>query len=90
MDEAIQITDEAFAERAAEERATAIKQIVLGIGLLFLPVGGYLVYAAIGGLSILGMLIFGIACAAGLYGLYCLITGIWNLCVREEEEEPED
>jgi len=90
MEEAIQITDEAFAERTAEVRATAIKQIVLGICLLFLPVGGYLVYSAIGGLSILGMLIFGIASAAGLYGLYCIINGIWALCVRDEGEEESD
>ena len=90
MDEAIQITDEAFAERTAELRATAIKQIFLGICLLFLPVGGYLIFSAIGSLSILAMLIFGLSCAAGLYGLYCIITGIWNLCVREEEEEASD
>jgi len=91
MDEAIQITNEAFAERTAELRATAIKHILLGICLLFLPVGGYLVFSAIGSLSILGMLVFGVSCAAGLYGLYCIINGIWALCVKDEgDEESED
>jgi hypothetical protein len=87
MEEAIQITDEAFAERRAEERAQSIKQILIGLVLLFLPVGGYLVFSAIGSLSILAMLIFGVSCAAGLYGLYSIITGIWNLCVSREEED---
>ena len=90
MEEAVQITDAAFAERAAEQRATSIKQIIIGVVMLFVPVGGYLIYAAIVGFSILGMLIFDISCVAGLYGLYCIITGIWNMCVREEEEEASD
>jgi len=89
MEEAIEITDEAFAERKAETRAQAVKQIVLGIVLLFMPVGGYLVYSAIGGFSILGMLIFGIACAAGLYGLYCVVSGIWTIFVPKDDEEEE-
>jgi hypothetical protein len=87
MEEAIQITDEAFAERKAEVRAKGVQQFLIGVALLFLPVGGYFIYAAIGGLSILGMLIFGLAAAAGLYGLYCIVNGLWALFVPKEEEE---
>jgi len=89
MEEAIQITDEAFAERTAEIRAQSVKQVILGIVLLFVPVGGYLIYSAIGGFSILAMLIFGISCAAGLYGIYCIVSGLWTLFVPADEEEEE-
>ena len=87
MEEAIQITDEAFAERKAELRGQAIKQVILGIVMLFVPVGGYFVYAAIGGFSILAMVIFGIGCVAGVYGIYCIVSGLWTLFVPKDEDE---
>ena len=89
MEEAIQITDEAFAERKAEIRAQAVKQLFLGIALQLVPVGGYLVYKAIGGFSILAMVIFGVACVAGVYGLYCIVNGLWALFVPKDEDEDE-
>jgi hypothetical protein len=90
LEEAMQITEEALAERRAEIRTTAFKQIILGIGLQVLPVGGYIVYAAIGGFSIIGMLTFGVGCAGGLYGLYCLINGIWALAFPKEDEDEDE
>ena len=90
LEEAIQITDEAFAERKAEDRAQAFKQIGVGIVCLFLPVGGYLIYSVFGALSILSMLVFGLGCAGGLYGIYCVINGLWALLVPQEEETADD
>jgi len=89
LEEAIAITEEAFAERKAEVRAQGIKQICLGIALLFLPLGGYLIYSIFGSLSILSMVVFGLTCAGGVYGLYCIINGLWALVVPKDEEDEE-
>lgn len=87
LEEAMQITEDALAERHAEIRAQAVKQIILGVCLQILPVGGYLVYAAIGGFSIIAMLAFGIGFAGGIYGIYCFINGVWALIFPKEDEE---
>jgi hypothetical protein len=87
MEEAMQITDEAFEERKAALRSKAWTQVFVGLPLVALPLGGFAVFSAIGSLSMLAMLIFGLTCAAGLYGLYSLVSGIWSLCVPKDPDE---
>ena len=88
--EAIEITDAAYAERVAELRAKGINQIIGGVCLLGVPWIGYVIASVFGSLSFLGMVVFGLSCAVGLYGLYLIITGGYTLLFPQAQDADAD
>jgi hypothetical protein len=72
-DEAVEIAQGIFQERAAIVRSNGIKKIVIGLVLVCVPVAAYLVFHARGRFPIR----FSIWCyIIGIYGAYMFITGI--------------
>jgi len=90
LEEAIEITDAAFAERTAEIRAAAVKKIITGLCLLVLPYFGNLLLSAFGTMSLLSMLVFGLTCAAALFGLYLAVSGFITVFFPKTEELDEE
>ena len=90
LEDAIEITDEALAERAAEKRSAAVQKIIGGILLLTLPYFGNLLLQAFGTLSLISMLVFGLACAAALFGLYWIVSGFITIFFPKMDEPEMD
>ena len=73
VSEARDLVAEMFKERMATVRATGVRKIFIGIGLMCVPVIALLLFLHLG---VIPMKIMALFIMAGLYGLYLLINGI--------------
>jgi hypothetical protein len=71
-----------FKERLAALRVKGIRKIVLGIGLMFVPVIAYLIFAHIG---VIPLKLMGIAVMIGLWGCWLVLNGIIILVAPKME-----
>ena len=72
--EATEIADELFSERAATIRGGGVKKIVMGIGMILLPIVTWIFFVAV--IHLIFIKIWAITLMVGLYGMYCLIKGV--------------
>jgi uncharacterized membrane protein HdeD (DUF308 family) len=82
-DEAMQLVNDMFAERAKTIRKNGIKKIFMGIGLLCLPIVNVFIFMATGGFF---TTILGATCIAALYGAYCILKGILMVVAPKGEK----
>lgn len=71
--EALEVVQPIFRERAAAVRANGIRKIVIGSGMMCVPVIALIFFLHIG---IIPMKIFGLTLMIGFYGLWLVINGI--------------
>ncbi len=77
------MVQEMQAERRATIRASGIKKIIIGVPLIFVPVGAWFAFQHAGYISIK---LFGITIAIGVFGAWKLISGIFNLAFPDSEQ----
>ena len=71
--EASDLVQKLFQERMAAVRSNGIRKIIIGIGLVFVPIIALVVFLAIG---VIPLKLFAITIMVGLYGLWLVINGI--------------
>lgn len=81
-EEASDLVDAAFRERAATIRGMGIKKILLGSVLVALP---FVTYSIFAGMPSITIRLVGIAAVAGLWGAWLLIKGITMLVSPKSE-----
>jgi len=81
--EATELAKKIFKERAAAVRANGIRKIIIGFGLMCVPVITFIISAIIG---IFIAKIIGAAVLAGLYGMYLSIMGILMAVAPKSEK----
>jgi hypothetical protein len=82
-EEATELVDELFAERAATIRGNGIMKIITGACLICLPIAFYIVSMLIG---ILYLYPFAATIMAGIWGMWQVIKGISMLVAPKSEE----
>jgi hypothetical protein len=81
-EEAWEVVDAAFQERAATIRGMGIKKILLGSVLVALP---FVTYSIFAGMPSITIRLVGLAAVAGLWGAWLLIKGITMLASPKSE-----
>ena len=71
-----------FKERMVNVRANGIRKIIIGTGLMCVPIIGFLIFAHIG---IIPIKLMGILIVVGLYGFWQLLNGIIALVAPKME-----
>ena len=71
--EASELVQVMFQERTATTRGNGVKKIVIGCGLVCVPLVAYLIFAHIG---VIPIKLMGIAVAVGLWGVWLILNGI--------------
>ncbi len=71
--EALNLAQILFQERAATIRANGIRKIIVGSGLMCVPIIALLIFLHIG---VIPMKLFGLTIMVGLYGAYLVLKGI--------------
>jgi hypothetical protein len=72
VQEASQLVQEMFLERAATIRGIGMRKILMGIPLICIPIGAWFYFASI---KILPVKIFALTVMAGLWGAWLLLKG---------------
>lgn len=75
-EEAAPFVDSLFQERAATIRRTGILRIVIGLGLIAVPVFTLFMFARIGATS---LTLLAMAVMAGVWGIWMLLKGVFML-----------
>jgi hypothetical protein len=73
ISEATELATKLFKERAAAVRSNGIRKIIIGIGLMCVPVIALLIFLSIG---VIPMKLFALTIMVGLYGFWLLLNGI--------------
>jgi hypothetical protein len=81
-DEAVALTDEFMRERVADIRKSAIGRILIGSGLIAVPVIALIIQASV---SFYSAKLIGVTGAVGLFGAWKLLQGILALVFPESE-----
>ena len=81
-EEASELVDELFRERAATIRANGIRKIVTGSGLMFVPIIAWMIFAGIG---VISLKLFAIAIMVGLWGAWQVFKGIFMVSAPKSE-----
>lgn len=81
--EAKELAAKLFKERASAVRGIGIRKIIIGIGLMFVPVGALFVFLVIG---IFLLKVLGAAVLVGLYGVWLVINGILMAVAPKSEK----
>lgn len=71
--EAKELATKLFKERTAAVRSNGIRKIIIGIGLMCVPVIALLIFLSIG---FIPMKLFALTVMVGLYGFWLLLNGI--------------
>lgn len=82
VDEASAIVREFFQERVKALRAKGTGKILMGSGLVCIPIGAFFAFMSMGFFPIK---IFAVTIMAGLYGLYLVLKGIIMLAAPKSE-----
>ncbi|HEV2454252.1 MAG TPA: hypothetical protein VGY98_08325, partial [Verrucomicrobiae bacterium] len=70
--EATELTTKLFQERTAAVRSNGIRKIIIGFGLMCVPVIALLIFLS---LHVLPLKLFGATVVVGVYGFYLFVTG---------------
>jgi uncharacterized membrane protein HdeD (DUF308 family) len=81
-EEAAPLVHSMFQERASTIRRTGITRVVMGIGLMAVPVVAWFWFESIG---VISYKIFAITVMAGVWGIYLLIKGIFMIASPSSE-----
>ena len=81
-EEASSLVQEMFQERAAEIRGNGIKKIIVGAGLICVPVITFLIFMSIG---IIYFKILALTVMAGVWGLWMAAKGIFMVAAPKSE-----
>lgn len=81
-EEAQELVDEMFQERAATIRGNGIMKIVVGCGLICVPIISLLVFLAMG---FIPLKIFAVTIMAGLYGVWLVLKGSFMVLAPKSE-----
>ena len=82
-EEAFEIANTLFKERAAAVRANGIRKFFIGFGLMWVPVIAFIIFRSIGYMP---LKIMGAAILAGVYGVYLEIMGILMAVAPKSEK----
>jgi len=81
--EATALAAEFFKERIATTRATGIRRILIGTGMLFVPLITLLVFLHLGVMSVT---LLGVVGVIGLYGGWLMLNGILTAVAPKSEQ----
>ena len=73
LPEATELVTKLFKERTAAVRANGIRKIIIGIGLMCVPIIGLVVFLSIG---VIPLKLFAVLIMIGLYGAWLVLNGI--------------
>ena len=82
-EEAFEIANTLFKERAAAVRANGIRKFFYGFGLMWVPVIAFIIFRSIGYMP---LKIMGAAILTGVYGVYLEIMGILMAVAPKSEK----
>jgi hypothetical protein len=80
--EASELVKEMFQERAATIRGNGVRKILIGIGLVCVPIVSLLIFLSLG---FIPLKIFAITILIGLYGLWLILKGIFMVVSPRSE-----
>jgi len=80
--EASELVKEMFQERAATIRGNGVRKILIGIGLVCVPIVSLLIFLSLG---FIPLKIFAITILIGLYGLWLILKGIFMVVAPRSE-----
>jgi hypothetical protein len=80
--EASDMVNEMFRERTATIRATGIRNIVVGTGLVAIPIVTLIIFLSIG---MINLWIMAVTSITGLSGLWMVVTGIFKVLAPKSE-----
>jgi hypothetical protein len=81
-EEAKELVDEMFQERAATIRGNGIQKIVVGCGLICVPIVSLLIFLAMG---FIPLKIFAVTIMVGLYGVWLVLKGSFMVLAPKSE-----
>ena len=81
--EAVEMVKGLFKERAKAVRANGIRKMLIGFGLVWVPVIAFIGFRSIG---VMSLKLMGMAILAGIYGLYLLLTGFLMFVAPKSEK----
>lgn len=81
--EATELTTKLFQERTAAVRSNGIRKIIIGFGLMCVPVIALLIFLS---LHVLPLKLFGATVVVGVYGFYLFVTGILMAVAPKSEK----
>ena len=81
-DEASALVNELFRERAATVRGNGIRNIVVGSGLVCVPIVAFIIFMSIG---VIYVKLFALTIMGGVWGLWLLIKGICMVIAPKSE-----
>jgi hypothetical protein len=73
LPEATEVATKLFTERTAAVRANGIRKIIIGIGLVCVPIIAIIIFLSIG---VVPLKLFAVTIMIGIYGAYLLLKGI--------------
>lgn len=81
--EATDLAQKMFKERAAAVRSNGIRKIIIGIGFICIPIIGAVFFPVI---AFISLKIFAVLIMAGLYGIWLLLNGILMALAPKSEK----
>lgn len=82
-EEADEMASEVFKERKAAVRANGIRKMLIGFGLIWVPIIAFIVFLSVGYMPLKPM---GVAILIGLYGAYMLLRGFLMVIAPKSEK----